>query len=834
MESSQGSISTQHNGILAKHVDKPSTFELTQWGVYDFVEQTSPGENMVDVQRIVDSEDYLFQEIDEDIEEDLRENPELVSNIQSIFEAIPDGLGITELYAIQWAAIQERVRMLLDDEKGSLVVRAPTSAGKTAIYFVSTALVILQNDTRAFLPFPTTTLTDGMLSRMIRFVHALREYGDVDVSCGVVMGKDTNPDKIGLDGPDSDDWEQNDVYLDAAELGDYFEACPNCQEWGDDSETPNLSVHRECAKCGGIVREGWTNNGHHAFKCSDTNCDSTSARHYIVCDDCDYEYEYVHAHDSTARYHPDIVVGTPDKLFSMATLQGYSEHSTYSRLPFFGAPHTRCDSCNRVLTDMNGYGAQEFGGDGVWCKACEELSSIDWNIVEGDLSDAEFDPIGHVVLDENHMYTGEFGAGISVIIEFLRILATRFRQPEQGGSIDHDISVDAGTATTSNALEHIRNLIRDENHTVVPSEGEKGEYFEVEEDEVRYRLLAMKPVGTTNRNTFRRGMVNTYDLLNNDSSYQSDFEGEISSSSADAEIEDFQLLLGYLFRRNEGYAAQSTIRDLLLDELDEDMEPPFMSGDMPKAERREILNDAEALEQPMILANMVVSLGLDIERLNNMIMYGTCQSTAEQMQAMGRTGRKDAAGHATVHLYPNKPRDEHMYSRFHSMLSSMEEYVEPAIIQPTNPHVAMNFFHSLLSPLLTIQMAHEEANPDHKVKHLQRILRDAMSLEEVEDEYEEAKEANEFHARLLEDFRRVFVPDDIQIPERLESIMYSRLKSRYIDYFDEDSGDMYEADGNIRLNIWFQEESNRGGILRGESGTRVSTKVKDDYGESPQ
>lgn len=817
---------TQRHAILTRSVQDEQKYLVTQWGVYDFVEQKSPAANRVDIGRLATDTEYLFEHLTElnDAERDaLEAHDTLVSNIQAVLRAVPEGLGIeTSLYSVQWTAIQERIRMLLNNNNGSLVVRAPTSAGKTAVYFISSALVVLERDTRAFLPFPTTTLTDGMLERLIDFVAALRADGGLDLSCGVLMGKDTDPSEYRL--------ERNEpVYLDAAEFTDYIDCCHEC---GADS----LSVHRECAKCGGDVEENWTDNGHHQFACQNIDCRSTGARHYLDCTNCQNDYQFVYDHDGTVRYLPDFVVGTPDKLYSMATIQAYSEHSTYSPLPFFGAPFSRCEDCDRVLTDMNGYSAQN-GRTDLRCDACSTWTDAGWNFETDATENATYDPIGHFVLDETHMYTGEFGAGVSVMVAFFRVLATRFRAPGEGGTVEHDISVDAGTATTGNALEHIQRLIRDESPVIVPEDGQFGEHFQAVPDSVRYRVLALKPVGTTNRNSFRRAMVRMYDRLDG-SDFENDLQEAVTDSASDLDIDRLKLLLGYVFRRSEGYALKETIQDYLLRETGVNLDIPFMSGDMTKAQRRRLIANAEHLDTRMLLANMVVSLGLDIENLNNMILYGACRSTAEQIQAVGRTGRGEAGGHATIHLFPNRSRDAHLYNRFHGMLANIDDYVEDAIIRPTNPHVADRHMYSILSPLLTIQMTYVGAHHSHTVGDLTDLLDRMDNVERVIDhpnEYDESDDSA-MHLRLLEDIRTVFAPDEMNLPEPFKATIYGRIITMYVDLLERENDLTYNSSSSIKLNEWLQQHilEDGGGGLRGNNDERVDIELTTQYRGTPQ
>lgn len=768
---------TQRNCILTQTPRDPRTFFSTSFGIFDYVRQRHRRDGGVSISDLLQTDTDLPSKLDRlssEEQEMLREHPTLLHHLKDVLGAIDYWLGAKgdHLYPFQWAAIQERVKLLLHDRNDNLVVQAPTSAGKTLVYFASSALVVLERDTRAVLPFPTRILNEDMMERVINFVFALRQLSEVgeDLDCGICIGKQFV------------DWSQNREYLEARDMLDYIPACHNC-------EAESIEVK----------------NGRHFD--------------YPYCASCEYEYDWVYDVRRTTQYLPSFAVGTPERFFYMPTLETHTDHSTYSTLPFFGAPYTECRACGRALSDMDSYRVRN-DRFAIHCWECDAATAVDWRMAEVERQGATHSPVGHVVLDETHMYTGHFGIGMSVMMEFFERLASRLRNPWMDDRHRHELSADAGTATISNKLEHIRKLLRAEEDEIVaiPEEDSHGEYFEPHDDRVRYRVLGVKPVALSNRESFRQSIVRTYDDIHNptDRTYEQELERAIDRTPVEAEASDYELILGYLFKKSEGRALRNSIRTLADEISDGRLHPPFLSGDSSKEDMRQHIGMGDYDAEPVVLANLVVSLGIDIPELNNLILYGAPRSMSEQMQTIGRTGRENAAGHATIHLFPTKPRDFHIYEQFHTLLSDISDYYERAAIQPTNPYLAEELFDCVLGPFLTIELSTVEG------RHTVGALADLM-------EYSGEPTSNPHITRVLEDILSIFAPGDIPLDEDLRQEIEDNVTERLMDYVGHGAQegawrrDAYdEPDEN--LNIWFRNRSD-GLNLRGSGAGHIGTRI---------
>lgn len=802
----------------------------TAYGLMDFIEQRPIPEDSVAIDSLVESTETLKSELattlnDEELER--AEEEGLIDLLRGIIRAVPEGLDLPgdqpELYSWQWEVIKRRVKYLCNEEDKALIMNVHTSGGKTLAYFVSAALVTLHKDTRAIFPFPTRVLNDDMIERVITFMYHLRQQPEIDeddCSCGICIGKGSH-----------DDFDIR-KYLQISEMDAYI---PQCHRCGEDV----TDVH-ECVDCGSTSVDTWTrNNGWRGAECN--ACESNSAFHFLACDNCDYEYRWVHDVAGTSQYLPRFTVGTPDKFVHMATLQTHSDHSTYSRLPFFGAPYVECDSCGRALTELDSYRRHSRGAPpglepherdidpeslgGIHCDMCDHYTEANWEYSQEHRDGAKYDPIGHVVLDETHMYTGYFGTGISIALSLFRTIASRFKNPTNHGNSTHSISVDAGTATSSNQQDHLATLLRDADTAIVPEPGNEGDYFEPLPDRVRYRVLGLMPASSTTLSSFRQSMVRTHRALEHDTDFETELADRIRTSGVDAEYEAYTLLLGYLYKKSVGNNLRMSIRDLSESLLDRPIQPEFLSGESSKADLQEAMRDARSGDLSMLLANLVISLGIDIDKLNNMILFGAPRSTSEQMQTIGRTGRREGAGHATIHLFPTRSRDTHLYRQWHPMLANIGEYYQEAIIQSTNPYVADRMFDTVLSPFVTSLLAVE--NRRHRMDELVEITDCGNdTIRDVPNE----------HAipRLLKDVWAVTIPDDDvysgPTAEKVKKLIKKESLQRMGTYVNQNGTDgkwqryVNEAEDRadehaMNPNVWFSDRadlnlrhSERGGV----------------------
>ena len=83
----------------------------------------------------------------------------------------------------------------------------------------------------------------------------------------------------------------------------------------------------------------------------------------------------------------------------------------------------------------------------------------------------------------------------------------------------------------------------------------------------------------------------------------------------------------------------------------------------------------------LVLASNMFSVGIDIDRLNVMLMNGQPKNIAEYIQASSRVGRKEK-GLVINLLDANRSRDKSYYENFVSFNNAYYKFVEPLSVTP--------------------------------------------------------------------------------------------------------------------------------------------------------
>jgi hypothetical protein len=100
-----------------------------------------------------------------------------------------------------------------------------------------------------------------------------------------------------------------------------------------------------------------------------------------------------------------------------------------------------------------------------------------------------------------------------------------------------------------------------------------------------------------------------------------------------------------------------------------------------------------------VLATNMISVGLDIARLNTMIVNSMPRNVSEYIQASSRVAREDAGLVVTVH-HPYRTRDVSHFERFKEFHQQFYGYVEPISITPLTTKT-MDKFLSLFIAIIT-------------------------------------------------------------------------------------------------------------------------------------
>jgi hypothetical protein len=217
--------------------------------------------------------------------------------VRAIIYSPSQAFGLVRLHRFQWDGIIAHLGSLAADQaRLATVLRAPTGAGKTIVFFINAALSAICGRERStsVLMFPTRLLNEDMYRRLIRFVARLRmELPASQVTGGILMGTSDPLYRLLLE-------------LEIGEPMHHFGICPMC-------DASPLVAHK------------------------------ASDRVVPQCPNCGHLIDYMYNPREVGAWLPDLIIATLDKLFYEATASNWD----VGTLGLFGAPVWRCDRCGR-------------------------------------------------------------------------------------------------------------------------------------------------------------------------------------------------------------------------------------------------------------------------------------------------------------------------------------------------------------------------------------------------------------------------------------------------------------------------------------------------------
>lgn len=425
----------------------------------------------------------------------------------------------------------------------------------------------------------------------------------------------------------------------------------------------------------------------HYGKCPACQASSLSAREISepvpriipTCDQCGHQVDYMYNSREATNYLPDLLIATPDKLFYEATASNYESY----RYPLFGAPAVRCNSCGRATADYNLQLKPEK-------RQCRQNKCT--GVFDGDVF---VKPIKYIGFDEVHSLYGETATYLSVFLATLEGL-------QRGLTSDRELFVryEAATATIANETELLQALTRRDNAKgeilAIPSSDRLRDSFTIDTSATRQRILITLPSKITTRDAFIRAVLNSYIQLRylTGSTLQDQLQ-----AAGNANAWDF--ILGYVFKKQDGLDLQRALRDFFRNHFGENLKIDFLSGEAPKNQISHILQKALDGELDILLANLVVSLGIDIHGLNHMFMFGVPRGFTEFVQTAGRTGRGDHPGHVSILLVPHATRDTYLYRHFHAILTDVSGYYDVLPVQSSNLYCSEEIFGNVAKAFLS-------------------------------------------------------------------------------------------------------------------------------------
>lgn len=635
-EASRRLYEVRQSGCIATQVPgDPSTVMLTTFGVFD-----TPREEPVagpELQSVTQSPARFLE---------LCEHPSAAlaswlstqwATVRAILVSASEAFRLTRLHRFQWEAIQANLEFIAGEQFRTVtVVRAPTGAGKTIVFFVNAAASALcaRQRSTSILMFPTRLLNEDMFRRLTVFIARLRQnLPAANVTGGILMGTSDPLYRLLLE----------------PEIGEpmhQYGQCPACEASQLIATQAGSRVVAGCQRCGHVVG-------------------------------------YMYHPREVAAYLPDIVIGTPDKLLYEATAASYEQYG----IGLFGAPVRRCSVCGKVCPEA------AIGLRGVW-EQCASFYRQPGDCTGTFRGPAVSKAIRYMGFDEVHSLYGETATYLSIFLEDLAVMQATFARQRQ-----LEIRYETATATIANEVALLEALTRRRSASgeirLIPEEGAMHEYFRIQESTVRHRVLVTLPTKVSSRDAFIRASLNAFLHVRS--------EGQDLVSRLGLHTDrpaDWTFILGYLFKKQEGADMRRALGDMYRNAFGEELRVDFLSGEAPKNQISRILHQALAGEIDVLLANLVISLGIDIHGLNHMVMLGVPRSFTEYVQTAGRTGRGQSPGHVQIILQPFYPRDAYLYRHFHAILSDVAGYYDVLPVRSTNLFCASEIFGNVAKSLI--------------------------------------------------------------------------------------------------------------------------------------
>lgn len=388
-----------------------------------------------------------------------------------------------------------------------------------------------------------------------------------------------------------------------------------------------------------------------------------------VCPECGHVLDYMYDPNETGAYLPNLVIATPDKLFYQATTASFEQYS----LRFFGAKTVRCECGQYLPLDPKANDTVRCRDDNKIVPGCGRLVST---------TNAVSSSIGYWVFDEVHSLHGLSATLLSCLLDLLYHMASML------GDIAPIPVFETGTATIANEQALLEAITRRSSTNIegFPTDEEYLKYFKIRRERVRYRTVAMLPVGKSSLMATAQGLLHQYEGFYGTGDLRSTLN-TVMLGIADK----YAFALGYLYRKRDIYNVRHTLDDMYhqthrgqgrIQGVD------TLSGDSDPAHVSKIMQQALDGELRLLLANLVVSLGIDIADLNNLMMFGFPASVIEYVQTAGRTGRSSQPGHVTIYLNPVRPRDNYLFRYFYQMLGDVSGYYESKPAAPAGVYAA--------------------------------------------------------------------------------------------------------------------------------------------------
>lgn len=324
-----------------------------------------------------------------------------------------------------------------------------------------------------------------------------------------------------------------------------------------------------------------------------------------------------------------------------------------------------------------------------------------------------------IIQDELHLLSGPLGSITGIFESVVELLCTKnYIGPK----------IIASTATTRNTEHQVESLYGNRDVNIFPPTGlnyDDSFFARESKEESKRRYLGFIPTGKTSVDTQLQLLAHLLiarlevfaDLetkeITNDywtivSYYNSLKDVGKIFNKVGGEVSDFTLTLqhrlsqhfqpfddytfnyyGILGRTQEltGRVESSKIKAVL-----KEIEKEFNAEKIEKGQKgRTFLRDVVDL----VMATNMISVGIDVGRLNIMLINGMPKNVAEYIQASSRIGR-ESKGLAIALLSPNRSREQSYFEHFKSFHQAFYKSVEPLSVTPFTENTIKKMLTSIM------------------------------------------------------------------------------------------------------------------------------------------
>lgn len=301
-----------------------------------------------------------------------------------------------------------------------------------------------------------------------------------------------------------------------------------------------------------------------------------------------------------------------------------------------------------------------------------------------------------IIQDELHLISGPLGSIVGIFESVVDYLCSKGnRNPK----------IISSTATTRNTSHQISELYAGKQVNIFPPSGiSYSDSFFAKETISKRKYVGFLPTGKTGINTqlwmlpyllftriklFDEYELKAFNLYWTIVSYYNSLKdvGKIYNKTND----EIQINTNVLFYRHFG--NNSPLRYLIrdIDSRSLELTSRIESNNIKATLKR--LEDSFAIETSqkgneyvkdgldLVLASNMISVGIDVSRLNVMLVNGMPRNIAEYIQASSRVGRRHDGIVFTL-FNPNQARDKSYFENFNSFHQAYYKFVEPLSVTP--------------------------------------------------------------------------------------------------------------------------------------------------------